>query len=114
MSLSLLLLLAPLSALTRPTPSPSAIQTIYKFSNFTLENLAPRSNGNLLLTASNQPCLYTLDPIAYFPFTISPPFNPKRHQRPWHCRNISRRFRRGRGELHQPDTDACIIRDLES
>ena len=65
LALPLLLLLTPLSVLTRPTSSPRStpnIQTIHQFSGVTLENLAPRSNGHLLLTATNQPHLYDIDP----------------------------------------------------
>lgn len=65
LALPLLLLLTPLSVLTRPTSSPRStpnIQTIHQFSGVSLENLAPRSNGHLLLTATNQPHLYDIDP----------------------------------------------------
>ena len=65
LALPLLLLLTPLSVLTRPTSSPRStpnIQTIHQFSKVSLENLAPRSNGHLLLTATNQPHLYDIDP----------------------------------------------------
>ncbi len=89
--LSLLLLLAPLSVLTLPNlystgqlvpqypvspgiqdvlapaapPQPSAVQMVYQFKGIAaLENLAARSNGHLVLTVSNQPNLYELDPNA--------------------------------------------------
>ena len=74
---SLLLLLAPFGVLTRPTSSPRAspnIKSIYHFPNFNLENLAPRSNGHLLLTATNQPYLCDLDPSAS---SITPTFLPR-------------------------------------
>ena len=70
LSLPLLLLLTPLSVLARPTMSPRSspsIHLIYEFSDFRLENLAQRSNGHLLLTASNQPYLYDIDPHASSP-----------------------------------------------
>ena len=70
LGLPLLLLLAPLSVLTRPTSSPRSapsIKSIYTVSDFGLENLAVRSNGHLLLTASNQSYLYDIDPSASGP-----------------------------------------------
>ena len=73
---SLLLLLAPLSALARPTLSPRVtpnIKSIYDFTNFNLENLAPRANGHLLLSATNQPYLCDLNPSAS---SITPTFLP--------------------------------------
>ena len=76
LTLSLLLLLAPLSVLTRPTLSPRQtpnIKSIYDFTNFNLENIAPRSNGHLLLSATNQPYLCDLDPSAS---TITPTYLP--------------------------------------
>ena len=76
LALSLLLLLAPFSVLTRPTSFPRAapnLKSIYEFSNFNLENLAPRSNGHLLLSATNQPYLCDLDPSAA---SITPTFLP--------------------------------------
>jgi hypothetical protein len=89
--LSLLLLLAPLSVLTLPNlyptdqlvpqypvslgiqdalapaapPQSSAIQLVYQFKDpVALENLVARSNGHLVLTVSNQPNIYELDPNA--------------------------------------------------
>lgn len=70
LNLPLLLLLAPLSVLARPATSPRSaptVRSINEFSDFGLENLAPRSNGHLLLTASNQPFLYDIDPTASSP-----------------------------------------------
>lgn len=67
LTLAAVLLLAPFSVSTRPTSSAnssSTIQLIYEFSDFRLENLAPRSNDHLLLTASNQPYTYDPDPRA--------------------------------------------------
>lgn len=68
--------MAPLTALTRPTLSPRAssiAKPIYDFSNFTLENLAPRANGHLLMSASNQPYLADIDPSAS---SIKPTYLP--------------------------------------
>ena len=65
-----LTLLAPLSIFALPQSIQSrapAIHSVINFSNFVLENLAPRSNGHLLLTASNQPYVYNLDPSASSP-----------------------------------------------
>ena len=81
------LLLAPLSVLTDPTsssdgqsvsqfpnspvvenvvsaaPLGSGVQLIYQFEPMiALENLTPRSNGQLLLTSSGEPSVYSLDP----------------------------------------------------
>ena len=70
LNLPLLLLLAPLSVLARPASSPRSaptVRSIGEFSEFGLENLAPRSNRHLLLTASNQPFLYDIDPTASSP-----------------------------------------------
>ena len=70
LNLPLLLLLAPLGVLARPATSPISaptVRSINEFSDFRLENLAPRSNGHLLLTASNQPFLYDIDPTASSP-----------------------------------------------
>ena len=70
LNLPLLLLLAPLSVLAHPALSPRSgptVRSIYEFSDFRMENLAPRSNGHLLLTASNQPFLYDIDPTASSP-----------------------------------------------
>ena len=85
--LLLLLLLAPFRVLTRPAPSlagqlvyqfydgpviekaaappsPSAVQLVYEFpdSATKLENLAARSNGDILLTAVSKPSVYYLEP----------------------------------------------------
>ena len=76
LTLSLLLLLAPLSVLTRPSAFPRAapnLKSIYEFTDFNLENLAPRSNGHLLLSATNQPYLCDLNPSAA---SITPTFLP--------------------------------------
>lgn len=67
-----LLLLAPLSVLTRPTPSSSSassssVSLLYEFSEQRLENMAARSNGHLALTVVNQPQLYDFDPTASSP-----------------------------------------------
>ena len=70
LNLSLLLLLAPLSVLARPAASPVSaptVRSIYQFTDFTMENMAARSNGHLLLTGSNQPFLYDIDPTAASP-----------------------------------------------
>ena len=70
LNLPLLLLLAPLSVLARPASSPASaptVRSIYQFSDFVMENMAARSNGHLLLTASNQPFLYDMDPTAASP-----------------------------------------------
>ena len=49
---------------TAAAPS-SAVQLIYQFKDrVALENLAVRSNGHLVLTASNQPIVYDMNPIA--------------------------------------------------
>ena len=43
--------------------SDSAVQLVYGFKDhISLENLAPRSNGHLVLTVSSEPLLYDLDP----------------------------------------------------
>ena len=70
LNLPLLLLLAPLSVFARPASSPRStptVRSIYEFSDFVMENMAARSNGHLLLTGSNQPYLYDIDPTASSP-----------------------------------------------
>ena len=73
---TLLLLLAPFSALARPTlsqrQSPN-IQMIHEFPGIVLENLAARSNGHLLISASNQPHLYDINPSASSPTPVTLP-----------------------------------------
>ncbi|MCJ1381737.1 hypothetical protein MMC17_004848, partial [Xylographa soralifera] len=84
----LILLLAPFNVLTLPSPesqlvlqsvgssvvqsevdaaTSSTVQLLYQFQlddPVYLENLAPRSNGDLVLTASNKPFAYLFDPKA--------------------------------------------------
>ena len=83
--LLLLLLVAPSSVLTRPTlslasqviyqlydgsatenaaaaSSTSAVNLVYQFDSARLENLAACSDGQLLLTAVNEPSVYIIDP----------------------------------------------------
>ena len=53
---------APVNAVSAPPPS-SAVQLVYQFKDQTaLENLEPRSNGQLVLTVSSQPVIYSIDP----------------------------------------------------
>ena len=53
---------APVNAISAPPPS-SAVRTVYQFKEQTaLENLTPRSNGQLVLTVSSKPAIYNLDP----------------------------------------------------
>lgn len=67
LGLVLLWALAPLSVFTQPTQSP-AIRQIYEVDNDTaFENVAVRANGHLLITASNDPTLYSVDPHAPSP-----------------------------------------------
>ncbi|KAL2047430.1 hypothetical protein ABVK25_011538 [Lepraria finkii] len=50
---------------TEAAAAPSPIQLIYQFKDIVaLENLAVRSNGHLVLTASNQPNVYDMNPNA--------------------------------------------------
>lgn len=52
----------PVNAVSAPPPS-SAVRMVYQFKKQTaLENLTPRSNGQLVLTVSSQPAIYNLDP----------------------------------------------------
>ena len=52
------------NAVPTPHPPPPAICTIYEFPNETwVENIAVRSNGNLLLNLLSTPQLYELDPF---------------------------------------------------
>ena len=52
----------PVNAVSAPPPS-SAVRMVYQFKEQTaLENLAPRSNGQLVLTVSSQPAIYNIDP----------------------------------------------------
>ena len=52
----------PVNAVSAPPPS-SAVRMVYQFeAHATLENLAPRSNGQLVLTVSDQPAIYNIDP----------------------------------------------------
>lgn len=60
--LILLWVFAPLTVLTQ-TATSSATQLLYQFENTTaLENIAVRPNGHLLVTVSNKPLLYSIDP----------------------------------------------------
>jgi hypothetical protein len=67
---SYLLSFLPLISLTTALPQPrstspsNAVRTIYEFPNETwIENIAIRSNGNLLLTLISTPSLYELNPF---------------------------------------------------
>jgi hypothetical protein len=52
------------TAVITPSPSQSAIRTIYEFPNETwIENIAVRSNGQLLLNLLSTPPIYSLDPL---------------------------------------------------
>ena len=63
--LLLILLLAPFGVPMHPTLSTSAAQLVFQFSELQkIENLAVRSNGHLVLTVSNEPLVYDLDPRA--------------------------------------------------
>lgn len=53
---------SPLQVPLTPSASSSAFQLVFQFSEENLENLAVRSNGNLVLTIVNEPLLYELDP----------------------------------------------------
>ena len=55
----------PVNTISTPPPPPpsSAVRMVYQFKEQTeLENLAPRSNGQLVLTVSSQPAIYNIDP----------------------------------------------------
>ena len=53
----------PVNAVSAPPPSSSAVRQVYQFKEqMALENLEPRSNGQLVLTVSSQPEVYNLDP----------------------------------------------------
>ena len=53
---------APVNAVSAP-PSNSAVRLVYQFDEkTTLENLEPRSNGQLVITVSSQPTIYGIDP----------------------------------------------------
>lgn len=64
----LLLLLLPPNVLTyRPTSFPTS-QLLFQSSNFqSFENLAVRANSHLVLTVTNEPFIYDLDPKAHHP-----------------------------------------------
>ena len=52
----------PVNAVSAPPPS-SAVRQVYQFKEqMALENLEPRSNGQLVLTVSSQPEIYNIDP----------------------------------------------------
>jgi hypothetical protein len=63
---SIALILYPTRAFSAPYQHPnSAIQTVYQFPNLTwVENIAVRSNGQLLVTTITSPDLYLINPFA--------------------------------------------------
>lgn len=68
LKLLLLLLLPPSSVLTHPPPPSPSTQLLFQSPTFqTFENLAVRPNGHLVLTVSNEPFVYDLDPQAPHP-----------------------------------------------